>query len=248
MIVFLEVSEESFGREYYKIRIVMKKMVLYAVILFSGLYTASAQDYEPTSTWPYLYPDFTAGILHISSSEEREGLYNIHILEGHLHFIEGDLVKEANPADVYSVKIGNDIYINAGGKMMKVLAKSDSGSVVQEILVDKAKLNAAGAAYGASSNSMATRNLSSLEQAGSMVNTNHMELKNSKNEGQILPLAVKIYLMTGGKTIYASRKDVSKETGEEKLKVFLKEHKIRWKDPQSLLQVVDFIAQETTEK
>ena len=220
----------------------MKKMVLYAVMLFSGLYTASAQDYEPTSTWPYLYPDFTAGILHINSSEEREGLYNIHILEGRLHFIEGDLVKEANPADVYSVKIGKDIYINAGGK------KSDSGSVVQEILVDKTKLNASGAAYGASSNSMATRNLSSLEQAGSMVNTNHMELKNSKNEGYILPLAVKIYLMTGGKTIYASRKDVSRETGEEKMKVFLKEHKVRWKDPQSLLQVVDFIAQETTEE
>ena len=135
-----------------------------------------------------------------------------------------------------------------GGKMMKVLAKSDSGSVVQEILVDKTKLNASGAAYGASSNSMATRNLSSLEQAGSMVNTNHMELKNSKNEGYILPLAVKIYLMTGGKTIYASRKDVSRETGEEKMKVFLKEHKVRWKDPQSLLQVVDFIAQETTEE
>ena len=225
------------------------KEILTIILASAFVICLKAQNYEPTSTWPYLYPDFTAGTLYVNvSGEQKDGLYNIHILEGRLHFIEGDLVKEANPADVYSVKIGKDIYINAGGKMMKVLAKSDSGSVVQEILVDKTKLNASGAAYGASSNSMATRNLSSLEQAGSMVNTNHMELKNSKNEGYILPLAVKIYLMTGGKTIYASRKDVSRETGEEKMKVLLKEHTVRWKDPQSLLQVVDFIAQETTEE
>lgn len=225
------------------------KEILTIILASAFVICLKAQNYEPTSTWPYLYPDFTAGTLYVNvSGEQKDGLYNIHILEGRLHFIEGDLIKEASPADVYSVRIGDDIYLNAGGTMMRVLAESNAGVVLQETVVDKTRLNSSSAAYGASSNSMATRNLSSLEQAGSMVNTNHMELKNSKNEGYILPLAVKIYLMTGGKTIYASRKDVSRETGEEKMKVFLKEHKVRWKDPQSLLQVVDFIAQETTEE
>lgn len=225
------------------------KEILTIILASAFVICLKAQNYEPTSTWPYLYPDFTAGTLYVNvSGEQKDGLYNIHILEGRLHFIEGDLIKEASPADVYSVRIGDDIYLNAGGTMMRVLAESNAGVVLQETVVDKTRLNSSSAAYGASANSMAAWNLSSIEQAGSMVNTNHMELKNSKNEGYILPLAVKIYLMTGGKTIYASRKDVSRETGEEKMKVFLKEHKVRWKDPQSLLQVVDFIAQETTEE
>lgn len=225
------------------------KEILTIILASAFVICLKAQNYEPTSTWPYLYPDFTAGTLYVNvSGEQKDGLYNIHILEGRLHFIEGDLIKEASPADVYSVRIGDDIYLNAGGTMMRVLAESNAGVVLQETVVDKTRLNSSSAAYGASANSMAAWNLSSIEQAGSMVNTNHMELKNSKNEGYILPLAVKIYLMTGGKTIYASRKDASRETGEEKMKVFLKEHKVRWKDPQSLLQVVDFIAQETTEE
>lgn len=225
------------------------KEILTIILASAFVICLKAQNYEPTSTWPYLYPDFTAGTLYVNvSGEQKDGLYNIHILEGRLHFIEGDLIKEASPADVYSVRIGDDIYLNAGGTMMRVLAESNAGVVLQETVVDKTRLNSSSAAYGASANSMAAWNLSSLEQAGSMVNTNHMKLKNSKNEGYILPLAVKIYLMTGGKTIYASRKDVSRETGEEKMKVFLKEHKVRWKDPQSLLQVVDFIAQETKEE
>lgn len=225
------------------------KEILTIILASAFVICLKAQNYEPTSTWPYLYPDFTAGTLYVNvSGEQKDGLYNIHILEGRLHFIEGDLIKEASPADVYSVRIGDDIYLNAGGTMMRVLAESNAGVVLQETVVDKTRLNSSSAAYGASANSMAAWNLSSIEQAGSMVNTNHMELKNSKNEGYILPLAIKIYLMTGGKTIYASRKDVSRETGEEKMKVFLKEHKVRWKDLQSLLQVVDFIAQETTEE
>lgn len=220
----------------------MKNILFSVVLLLCSLQAAYSQSYEPTSTWPYIYPDFTEGVLHINASEEREGLYNIHILEGRLHFIDGDLVKEASPADVYSVMIGNDTYLNAGGRMMKVLARSDNGVVLQETSVDMARLNSTGAAYGASSNSMATRGLSSLEQTGSMVNTNHMELKNSRSEGQILPLVRKTYLMSGGNIVFASRKDVSEIVGDDNMKSFLKEHKVKWKDPQSLLQIVDLIS------
>lgn len=221
------------------------KRILTLILASASALCLSAQNFEPTSTWPYIYPEFTKGTLHVTASQEREGLYNIHILEGRLHFIDGELVKEANPADVYSVRIGDEIYLNAGGTMMKVLAESDAGVVLQETVVDKARLNSSGAAYGASSNSMATRSLSSLEQTGSMTNINHMELKNARNDGEILPLVQKIYLMYGGNIVYASRKDVAEAAGEPEMKAFLKTHKIKWKDPQSLLQVVDFLSEGT---
>ena len=214
------------------------KRILTMILLCAAAFAASAQtveEYQPTSTWPYIYSDFMDGTLHQSTGGDMEGKFNIHLLESRLHFIEGNLVKEASPADVYSVKIGQDIFVNAGGTMMRVLAKSDNGIVAQLTEIDVTRLNETGGAYGSSSNSMATTALSSIENVGGIgTRVNHMEMKNSKNEGKILPVITKLYIVT--------KKDVSEASDKEAFKSFQKEHKIKWRDPQSLLQVVDFLA------
>lgn len=222
------------------------KRILTLILLCGAVLSASAQaveEYQPTSTWPYIYSDFMDGTLHQSTGGDMEGKFNIHLLESRLHFIEGNLVKEASPADVYSVKIGQDIFVNAGGTMMRVLAKSDNGIVAQLTEIDVTRLNETGGAYGSSSNSMATTALSSIENVGGIgARVNHMEMKNSKNEGKILPVITKLYIVTGNKVIFATKKDVSEASDKEAFKSFQKEHKIKWRDPQSLLQVVDFLA------
>ena len=64
------------------------KEILTIILASAFVICLKAQNYEPTSTWPYLYPDFTAGTLYVNvSGEQKDGLYNIHILEGRLHFI-----------------------------------------------------------------------------------------------------------------------------------------------------------------
>ena len=222
------------------------KRILTIILLYAAAFATSAQtveEYQPTSTWPYIYSDFMDGTLHQSTGEDIEGKFNIHLLESRLHFIEGNLVKEASPADVYSVKIGQDIFVNTGGTMMRVLAKSDNGIVAQLTEIDVTRLNETGGAYGSSSNSMATTALSSIENVGGIgARVNHMEMKNSKNEGKILPVITKLYIVTGNKVIFATKKDVSGASDKEAFKSFQKEHKIKWRDPQSLLQVVDFLA------
>ena len=209
------------------------KRILTMILLCAAAFAASAQtveEYQPTSTWPYIYSDFMDGTLHQSTGGDMEGKFNIHLLESRLHFIEGNLVKEASPADVYSVKIGQDIFVNAGGTM-------------QLTEIDVTRLNETGGAYGSSSNSMATTALSSIENVGGIgARVNHMEMKNSKNEGKILPVITKLYIVTGNKVIFATKKDVSEASDKEAFKSFQKEHKIKWRDPQSLLQVVDFLA------
>ena len=126
---------------------------------------------------------------------------------------------------------------------MKVLAESEHGIVAEETLADLTRLNETGGAYGSSSSSMATTALSSISM-GPRINISHMELKNSKSEGKILPLTSRIYLLVGMDIIYATRKDVSQTAGVDKdaFKLFCKEHKIKWKDPQSLLGVIDFLS------
>lgn len=222
------------------------KLILFTVLaLILSLHDLPAQEHKPTTSWPYLYADFSAGELKKNVGAPIEGSYNIHIYHGTLHFIEDGMIREARSTEVFSVKIGKDFHANVGGTMMKVLAQSDNGFVALETLADMAALNATGGAYGSSSNSIATQALSSMEGiGGTRSNMNHMELKNSKDEGQTLPVTEKLYLVMPGKVVFAAKKDVSEIDGIDKkaLNAFLKENKIRWKDPQSLIVLLDYLS------
>ena len=148
-------------------------------MLLLSLSKVFAQDYRPTTTWPYIYPDFIAGELKTHSGVAKEGIFNVHLSKATLHFVENGIIREASSLEVFSVKIGQDYYANVGGTIMKVLARSDKGFVAQEVLADFAALNNTGGAYGASSNSISTQALSSMEGiGGTRSNMNHMELKN----------------------------------------------------------------------
>lgn len=226
---------------------IMKRILTFVTALAAmfGCLEMKAQSFEPTSTWPYVYEDFTSGKLMMTSGKTVDGNYNICLENNTVHFIEGELVKQAASMDVVSVQIGSDVYVNTNGKMLKVVAKSEKGLVVEENSIDMVKLNETGGAYGSSSSSNATTALSSLEGiGGTRTNMNHMELKNAKNDGKILPLIKKYYLVFGGKTVFASKKDVEGLDGVDKdaLKGFLKKNKIKWRNPESLLTLVDFIA------
>ena len=213
------------------------------MLSLSGL---SAQDSEPTTTWPYIYSDFKSGELKPLSGAPIQGAFNIHVLESRLHFIEDGMIREMKPSEVLSVKVGDDYFASVSGKMMKVLAKSDNGLIAEEVLVDVARLNTTGGAYGSSSNSIATQALSSLEGiGGTRSNMNHMELKNAKDEGSPLPVIVKRYLVFPGYVVYATKADVSKLVGIDKdeLNSFIKENKIKWKDENSLIKMLDFICE-----
>ena len=226
----------------------MKHFLITAAFIASCL-TASAQDYEPTSTWPYIYGEFTPGKLIYHTGKEMNSLYNIHIPSGKLHFIEGDMIREMSDISPFSVEIGEGaIYRNVNGKMMKVLAASANGFVVEDTEIDMARLNATEGAYGSSSNSSATTALSSIVMAA-RVNVSHMELKNSKSDGQALPLTYRIYLVVADTVLNASKKDVLGLNGidRKKFDAFCKQNKIKWRNPDSLLIVIDYIAGSSAE-
>lgn len=223
----------------------MKRFITFLASALVAL-TAAAQT-APTTTWPYMYPDFVEGEILTQDGFNKKGLFNVHVLRATLHHIDGDLVKEVAPGTVFSVRIANDLYINASGRLMKVLAQNDNGYVAECSEVDMVKLNSTESAYGASSTTQGTMSLSSLEGIGatnSNSSLNHMELKNNKENGQTLPLIKKKYLFVNKKCIYATRRDVSENSDSDALKAFLKSNKVKWNDPQSLLGVVDFLAQQ----
>ena len=227
----------------------MKKTIFLAAIAFAaGIFSgsAAADDFAPTSTWPYVYKDFSNGSVIRKSAPEKPGLFNISVIDGSLHFIDGPLVKAANVFDVLGVRIGEDYFVNNGGKMYRVLAKSDKSLVVEAKEVDYATLNSTGGAYGSSSNTLGTMALSSAEGfgRGNSEGTNHVEMMRGKDEGKILPLIPATYILVGSNLILARKGDVedSEIAPKSDLKAFFKENKIKWKEPSSLLLLGDFLS------
>lgn len=219
----------------------------HTILIFAALFLFSANihaQYEPTTTWPYIYPDFVFGELQKYKSGPVQGVYNIHLLHGTLHFIEGNMIQEAKSSEIFSVRIAGDYYVNSGKGMMKVIASEGDVYITESVEIDVVQLNSTGGAYGASSASSATTAFSSLESIGTGVSgVNHMELKNSRDDGKTLPLIMKKYIVIPGCTVYATRKDVSEVQGidSKDLTAFLKENKVKWKDAQSLLGLGMFL-------
>ncbi len=223
-------------------------LTISALLLAATSFVSRAQDsYEPKTSWPYVYRDFTAGTVTRPNGQEVEGVFNVHVGTGRVHMIEGDYIHEVRPSDVNVVTIGGDLFANVGGRMMKVMTGKGRNFVAHDVEINYVDLNATGAAYGSSSASVSTRATSSIEgMAGAGVNMNHMELKNGKDEGKVLPVLEKLYIVVMPNYAYAGKKDLMDMEGIDKtaMKEFLKETKIKWSDPQSLMQIVDFLAKE----
>lgn len=221
----------------------MNRFILWALGLFL-LTAANGQEYS--TAWPYLYNEFTPGEVLTVKGAKLEYPMNIHILHGRLHFIEDGLIKEAATKDVLRVIIGKDEFLGVEDDIMKVAARAEKGFVMAHLLGDFESLNETGGAYGSSTTSSATRKLSSIDIQGK-VNQNHMELREGRHDGESVELTTTYYLVIPGMNkIEANKREVEKAIGPERkaeFKAWLKNKKIKWNKPESLANVVDYIAQ-----
>ena len=213
-----------------------------AFLLLSAL-SLRAQDYS--TAWPYLYPSFTDGTVILKGGTKFQQPLNIHILRSALHYIDDGVVKEALLGDVLTAQIGDDRYMNVDGRMMKMVAGEGDCFVAKLSLGDFERLLQGSGAYGTSATSDATRKLTSLEIAG-MPNQNHMELWESRHGGERVSLVDKYYVVTPAQVYEANRRSIENALdGAQKdaFKQWLKGHKIKWNDPESLLTLTEFLNQ-----
>ena len=221
----------------------MKRIAYIAAILIWSAFGASAQT--PTTTYPYLYDTFTDGTVVMTDGNKEARKMNVHLRAGRLHYIDNGIIKEAYLTDVAAVEIGSDVYVPVYTSVMKVVAKNDNGCVVVEQLGDfEAALSGSGA-YGTSATSSATMKLSSVHQEG-QVNQNYMNVLNEKTDGTDLSIISTFYLVTPKYKVKALRSDIEAMLPQGKsdlLKAYIKEHKVKWKSPQGLLPLVDFLAE-----
>lgn len=219
-------------------------MKFFSILLFFTIIYTGLNAQNCTTMWPYLYPDFQEGTIYFVNGQQSVQKVNIHVIKSTLHFLDQNDIKEAITKDVILVEIGNNVFYSKNGQMMKVLKSNDKGFValVQEGDLESV-LNEGTAAYGASSNSSAVKKLSSIDIGGKTI-INHMEIKQNKDSGKELPLIDKYYIATKANVypaIKSSLEEALPPAKKAELKPFLKKNKIQWKNPESLILLIDFI-------
>lgn len=210
------------------------------MIVLCAATASMAQDV--TTMWPYVYPDFKTGTVYFINQRTLSAPVNIHLLKSSLHYLEHDNIKEALTSDIVLVQVNEDKYYMRDNQLMRVVGGDSIGFVAELVTVDFNAIMETGGAYGSSSNVQATRKLSSLEIGGINI-TNHMELKSKKDAGSLMPLIKKYYIVTANKVYPANRKGIEFVLPEHKqaaFKQFVKQHKINWKRPDSLIELLEF--------
>ena len=202
--------------------------------------------FKPKDTWPFLYEDFTEGVVCSDSGDDiLTGKINVSVLNQKLYYIKGESIMEADMVKVFSVKAGEDIFVNVAGKLYKVLAESTGGAAVQARYLDVEQMNKANIGYGVSSSVASTQNVAGLA-LDSNAGTNINKALESKEGGAEIPLAEKTYILfCRNRIVPALKREVMDVPGLDKnqAKAFFKEHKIKWSQPESLTEVADFLTE-----
>lgn len=225
----------------------MKRFILTLFAAFC-LFSASAAAQEPTEGWPYLYDNFILGKVRSTDGTLLEDVrLNICVGDGTLHYInasDGKIIA-AKMLTVFSAKIGEDLWLRAGLKMMKVILESDEAAVLELAVVDEEKLGATDIGYGIESKTASSTKLTSYAFSTGMVGMNIEEVVTGKSRGRELPLKYTYYLRAGKRIVQASKRQVLEIEGIDKAaaNAFFKENKIKWKNPESLLKVAGFLMQ-----
>ncbi|WP_147382412.1 hypothetical protein [Parabacteroides sp. AF17-28] len=209
--------------------------------------TVSASGYVPTTTWPYLYEDFVDGTVYFSKEQKTMHLkLNVHLQNCTLHYLEGDKVMQADPRNVEMIQLGDVSFIYMNGELVRFIKAEEGVALVKLVKADLDELNKnTHGAYGMSTTSSSVNQIVSIGALG-VSNLIYTRMRQERKEGKDLPLIEKYYFIFGDKIVEATRKEVEKslgDNGKTKLKAFLKQNKIKWKEEASLIKLLEFFYQ-----
>lgn len=220
----------------------MKKILSSAVALLLAI-SSFAQGYAPTTIWPYVYEHFTQGTIYTADGTKFVESLNVNLTRSKLHYLDNEIIKEVILSDAVLICIGEDRYIPWMGRMYRIVYECAEGLVLVSVEGDFSNLNESGGAYGSSSSTSATTKLTSLDGT-SVVGQNHMILWQARHNGTQIAIRSSFYVKSRNGFYKAGQKDIRDALTEEKAAewtAWLKDHKIKWKNPESIAQALEFL-------
>ena len=207
---------------------------------------AAMAQYEPNTKWPYIYENFTNGTAYSSDNTKSTLQMNVHLAGNVLHYIgKDDRIYRADDSKITRVEIGSDAYLFINHQLMQLIAAKGKNVIVKLADPDFSRMQSAGGgAYGSDSNTLATSRKSSLDLGG--LNTPELaKMLLEKDEGAAIPIVNRYFFIINDQRIEASKGAVEKylgESNEKEFKAFLKANKIKWKNEESLKQILYFLS------
>lgn len=221
----------------------MKRIfVIVLASLIAGA-SAGAQNFEPREFWPYKYYDFQPGSIFDGQKTTEYDLLNVCVWDGHLHSAQSGTIMEMAAGTIVVARLGQDVWLNVGGRLMQMFNETEHGAVVRSFLVDTDELGKADIGYGKSSTA-STQNVSLMSLSGSNMNTKSLiSAQDARTSGMKLPVKGSYYIVVDGIAIKAVKSEVASQPGIDKdaLKAYLKSNKVRWTRPDDLAGLVEFI-------
>lgn len=218
-------------------------------MMLMALCSINAQEYKPTDTWPFVYLDFQPGMTRAKSGATlTEAKFNITVNDGRLMYIgKDDVIMQLDMNEVYTARVGDDVYVNLLGKMYKLLSELDCGAVVEGVDIDVDEMNKVQIGYGVSSSSASANNVTILMDGRfNLVNKSVQQASAEKYKGNVVPIKTTSYIVVNGILIPASRQEISSYPGVDKKAAtdFFKKEKIKWKEVSSLEKVLVFVSEQ----
>lgn len=223
----------------------MKKIMTFllgALMLFPTF----AQEYSPRETWPFLYESFQPGAARTrDGSLVTESRFNVAVHDGSLMYIGKDeVIMRSDKSRIYTAKIGEDVFLNVGGRMYKVLSELDCGAVLLGTEIDVDKQNTVQIGYGISSSTASAQGVSvQMDGRFDTVNKSLQQTEMDKFRGEVLPVKEILYLRIGLELIPATRQEILNLPGMDKkaATAFFKQEKIKWRETASLEKLLVFV-------
>lgn len=208
---------------------------------------ASAQtaDFDyPSEVWPYLFPEFQSGTVMLTSGSTHNDI-NVCV-DGTLHYLnEKGTILEADMKTVLSCKVGNRIYINLGKGLMEILAGDTDPLVVKLIEYDPNKASGPNIGYGITDSNFASQSMDLTTISSSyrtkMVNSLVSDIKQGRMYGTKIPTKETLSMRIGDEIIPATKNAFLERVGKDKGNAFLKNSKVKWNSPETILPAAEFI-------
>jgi len=204
-------------------------------------------QYEPTTVWPYIYEDFSQGMVIFKDGKANKSSVNIHLNAGELQYLEGDRIMTATLDDVDCAVMNDVKYVVADNKMMQVILENEQHTafVLNCVLADLDALYSVQGAYGSNTNTQAVRSQVSVDLGGLGVSS-HAKLLAEKKEdgGKLITTKEKKYIKVGNTVAPAYQKDIENAfglSGNQEWKSFLKTEKIKFRKEADLLKVAQYL-------
>lgn len=223
----------------------MKRFIALTTIMCAIM--ASAQKYEPTEGWPYIYSDFKQAIVYYNNGDPESARVNVHIANNELHFTDGEnimLVRAQQHIDSVVLDDGV-IFLRKGNSYVQQLGKTNRIILGHTTECDFNALTDSNGAYGTSTTTAATQNVSSFKDHGNMAALRYKEMKDMRNDTRSLPTIERLIFIIDNRAIcQANKRGVTELLNKEQKKAFntfLKQNKIKWKNQDSLMLVAQYL-------